>query len=383
MTANGLNKGDEHLALLFNAAFGDPRCSPRAYNLWRKCVDLDHEIGQAAFACLPALYARLSKQAIEDDFTGRLRGICKQNWTRLRLKQDALSEVCALMNAHAVPAQLDATCTGLADGATARQSWYGDALELVVPAGQSGKALSALKDNGWRVVTPPGALPRTSLWLHGPGRQHLRLRWQVMEGVTSEAADAAIWNRAYESSLGPAKVFLPDAEDALIDLLTRPVREHETEPMRWVCAVEFLRSATDQIDWDRLVLRARELRATRRTLAALRRLDDLVCGLPTGYAIHELERAPASWLERAEERVGRIGDAGQRPPAFARLAAYILGRTRSAGLPVIAGIPYGLAAYVRMRLALLRSGSGNTAPAEQASPPGLGLIHTLSKRGEP
>jgi hypothetical protein len=318
--------------LLLSAALLDEERSASAWRRLRPSFDLD-TLEPASYALLPLLYQQLDRLGIEDPLLPRLRGIYRHTWymnqLRLGRLKDALKAVqeCdgdpLVVSSWELPAR-----------------YYGDfglravaALHLLVRPERVGRTARALCEEGWI-----GPLEPSQSFLRS--RPYARFSktngdtcvvcWRLFHEFSDperrlEPED--LWEAAIDFPLGDVAARALSPTDELLDVFVSGARMSRWPTIAWVPdAIAVLRASDSAIDWERLVVQARRLRATLRIRDATTFLrQELDAPVPTDV-IEELRDTPVPRRELLAHRAAGARWAFLGPPPeiltrFLRLTA--------------------------------------------------------------
>ncbi len=127
------------------------------------------------------------------------------------------------------------------------------------------------------------------------------LHWHVLHECLREGSDDDLWAAARPVNAGGAPTLALCPADQLLHVIVHGVRRSRVPPIRWIAdAFTVIRTSGSELDWDRLVRKARERALAQIVLAGLSYLQStLDLAVPVG-AIESLSRAPASVRGRLE-----------------------------------------------------------------------------------
>src|SRR5579871_3573565 len=67
--------------LVLQAIFAEPEKAREAYFAWRDTLDIEGHFDIAVMRLLPLLYSRLLELGVNDQLTGRLKGVYRRAWS--------------------------------------------------------------------------------------------------------------------------------------------------------------------------------------------------------------------------------------------------------------------------------------------------------------
>jgi putative nucleotidyltransferase-like protein len=204
------------------------------------------------------------------------------------------------------------------------------------------RALEVVGDLGFR---PYGTRPldlqlrsRYGIGLHNDAGRELDLHWYA---TFQSAGDDDFWSASLPVEIGGVPTRVLCAADQLLHVCVHGLSGASPAPLRWITdALTVIRSSEDELDWDRLVARARSRECTVTLADGLSFLErEFEPGIPV-RVIEQLRAAPASLAERWAHRVVARG---QRHGAFYALNWHRYRRLRAARAP---GVQPNFLAYL-------------------------------------
>jgi len=332
--------------LLLRAALLPGREARTAWNEWRARVDFD-AVDPSSFSLIPLVVHNLGPDGRGDPLWAKLVGVWRFAMARNALFYGDLTRVLQLFDAGSVP-------TLVVGGVVLAATCYRGAglrviteLDVLVPADRAAIAMTLLRNEGGRLpigwrgpsTAPERAIPvRHAHAFRSPIGRDVFLHWHGLSGG-GDAADAAFWEASRPMALqGPStRVLCPT--DELLRVCVDEAYATGSSQLVWAAdATYILRSATDDVDWDRLMRLVAQCGLRLALHDALSWLVATVEAPVPATVIRSLGRGPVSALERLEH-ASRLG-----PPTGWRRAIRHLGRymrsTRGQGLSArILGLP--------------------------------------------
>jgi hypothetical protein len=117
-------------------------------------------------------------------------------------------------------------------------------------------------------------------------------------------ADEDFWRCAVPARIGDTNTLILDPTDQLFHVCIHGTRPGFPAPIHWIAdAMTIMESGPDRIDWDRLVVRARERTLSLRLRGALSYLNDVFSAPVPERVIRELRKERPTLLERMEHRL--------------------------------------------------------------------------------
>jgi hypothetical protein len=258
--------------LLLAAALSEGGEAVAAWEAWGRVADVDGA-DPGSQRLFPLVYRRLAAAGVDDPRLAKLKGVYRFSWSRNQLLfHQGAAAVRALREAG-----ID---TLLLKGAALATLVYRDPgvrpmddLDLLVHREDAPRAMDVLRAAGWR---PASERPeeRLAVWhadyFVDAGGRALDLHWNALWQLSD---DADLWAGSVPTSLNGVPTRALGHADQLLHVCVHGLRWASVPPIRWVAdAVLVVRSAGDELDWERLV---RVARANDVTLAAGRALGYL------------------------------------------------------------------------------------------------------------
>lgn len=290
------------LLVLHAALDRDREQAHAAWRRWRRGVDFD-EVDHGSTRLLPLVYRRLGPDAFDAEVVGRLKGLYRRSWSRNQLLFKRAAEAVELLGAAGIE-------TLVIKGASLALLSYGDVgvrpmddVDVLVPFERTGEAISVLAAAGW---SPDKDDPATWIQVHhslgfaGPREGEVDLHWFAL---WQPASDRELWVASVPMELAGTGTRAPSAADQLLLACVHGTPWSPLPPFRWIAdAVTVIRSAGEQLDWDRLAAEAERRRLTVATAAALAYLREEFDAEIPDAVLGQLRAAPASRHERAAFR---------------------------------------------------------------------------------
>jgi hypothetical protein len=336
---NQLTRSDE---LLAQAALLE---GERARDAWRRWKQIDSltAVDYEARALLPLLYRNVLAVEPDDPALPVLKGAYKHAWFQ---NQRQLTRA-----AHALRILGDAGFeTLLLKGAALTIQCYRDHglrpmadVDVLVRTDRARDAAELLCRSGWRQAVGPALaaqmpiLPGT-LFLDGGGGK-VDLHWH---SLWSPSREDDFWDAAVPIVIAGAPTLGQCPADHLLQVCVHGVWSGGRQPVRWLAdAMIVLRSSETELDWDRLVARARARGLTLPMAAALRCLRELVAAAIPEEVVRSLAASPRGLGERP------VHWAWTGKPTRARRAVVLADNyRRRRALPPSLARPSSLRAYI-------------------------------------
>lgn len=296
------NKPTPAQLLVLHAALDPVPDALRAWRRWRQAVEFD-DVDHGSTRLLPLVYRNLGPDSFDAEVAGRLKGLYRLSWSRNQLIFKRAAAAIALLEG----ADIETLVLKGASLAALSYSEVGvrpmDDVDVLVPIGRTEDAIAVLSAAGWS----PGhedplawtAVHHSLGFASGDGG-NVDLHWF---SLWQPANDGPLWQASSPFELAGATTRAPCAADQLLLTCVHGTPWSPLPPFRWIAdAVAVIRSAGDELEWERLVAEAARRRLTVATAAALAYLREEFDAAVPDYVIAGFEAAPASRHERAAFR---------------------------------------------------------------------------------
>lgn len=286
--------------LLLRAALLQEASARDAWHAWSRKVNVQ-TIDEGSFRLLPLVWENLLRSGTlssSDDagLPARIRGVHRQSWYRNQLLFREVARTVQQLES-------DGVATALLKGVPLSLLYYrsdaarpmSDADILVRPRDVAA-AVDVLRAHGWRPdYEPPGwpAEPRGSWSFQNRDGRELDLHWRAIGVPGSE--DNASWEATEPLRVLNVETRAPGAADLLVHALVHGLRWNPVPSIRWAAdAATIVRVAGEALDWDRVVKRARDARASAAVALGLGYLAQRLATPIPRTALTELQRASNS-----------------------------------------------------------------------------------------
>jgi len=311
MSAGGTNE------LLLKAALLQGEPALRAWEEWKRAVDLRNPLDPECYRMLPLLYGNLRALGAASPWMDKLAGVYRREWYRNRLLLHAAARGLAQLHAAGIE-------TMILKGAALIPNYYGDCglrpmgdCDVLVPAAQRNAAIGVLVRGGWKPLRrEPAALTDRVLdtrhsWGFADARGlELDLHWHALWPARGPHADDDFWARAESLELDGAATRIPDPTSLLLSVCVHGAEWEEAAPLRWIAdATIILRRRGAEVEWDRLAAQAAKYHASLLLHDALAYLKASLGAAVPEDALEQLNRARVSELERRMQRAMRAAHA--------------------------------------------------------------------------
>ncbi len=299
--------------LLLRATVLDGDAGRSAYRQWIARHDLTL-LDEHSYELLPALFRNLERLGVEDEHTGRLRGIWRHAWVGNNKLFFAASDALAALAQAGIPTMLLKGSALVADGSAADTGARPMAdVDVLVPYDAGPAAHRVLVAAGWQMLKPRAfgvayAVGHSEPFADAQGRE-FDLHW---EALFDPGPDAGLWQRARPATLRHQPTSIPSPADQLIITCLHAVGWHG-KPIRWLAdAAVLLSRYEDELVWDDVVLEARGRRAAHRMASQLELVAELLgCPVPA-RVITQLRAEPLPLVERVMQRATELPHGGAR-----------------------------------------------------------------------
>ncbi len=250
--------------LLLKAAVlrGDAALS--AWKEWISSVDIEH-LDWGSYRLIPLLYQNLSDLGVDDPIMKRLKGVYRYTWCKNQVLFGAMSRF--------LPSFSEAGIETLAlKGPSLVLLHYGDYglrpmddFDILVPTEKAADAIDLLKKHGFVPVkedSPETILSkRHSTPFRNSNQCNLDLHWHIFEDSVLGTDDNDFWKNAVTASVNGVSIYALNPTDEMLHAFVHGIKWNAAPPFRWVADVmAILKTSEKEIDWSRLVEKAREYR---------------------------------------------------------------------------------------------------------------------------
>lgn len=305
---------------------------PEARQAWQAWLAGDYrgQLEPGSRRLLPLVQRRLLAEGLAEAGLPELKDVYRRAWlNNQRLFGIAADLLRQLQAAGLRPLALK--------GAALAQRYYADAglrpmtdFDVLVPADAALAADAWLRAHGWRPAHP-AFNPRAHMAIrhsaeYAAGDRRFDLHWHVLADCVYPGADQAFWEHAVPLSLNGVAALALCPTDQLIHVCVHGMRWAALPPVRWAAdAMQVMRAAGGEIDWDRLLRLAAAMRLSLSLHAPLRFLRaELAAPVPAGVvealAAIPVTRAERRYFRLKTSRPGRLGGLPLTWHLYARLA---------------------------------------------------------------
>ncbi len=293
------NRPTAEQLLVLHAALDEREAGRSAWERWRAAVEFD-DVDHGSTRLLPLVYRNLGPESFDAEVGGRLKGLYRRSWSQNQLLFKRAAGAIAVLEGAGIE-------TLVTKGASLAALSYGDVgvrpmddADVLVPIAKTAEAIEALTAAGWSADhEDPAAWAQVhhSLGFAGPGGGNMDLHWFAL---WQPARDDALWDASVPMELVGVATRAPSPADQLLLACVHGTPWSPLPPFRWIAdAVTVIRSAGEELDWNRLAAEAERRQLTIATAAALAYLRDEFAAPVPPVVLERLAAAPASRHERA------------------------------------------------------------------------------------
>ena len=339
--------------LLLKAALLQGPAAVAAWEQWKLHVDTE-PLDEDSHRLLPLLYRALHARGLSSPEMGRLEGVYRRTWYENSLRFHAAVRVLQALHDAGIK-------TMLLKGAALILRHYRDYglrpmadFDILVPTHQASAAIEVLKTLGYAPVFESVGITEAEALATGhayPFRnadgQELDLHWHVFYQRVDRVTDAELWASALPVTLHGVPTRTLSAGDQLLHVCVHGTQRAwwggERAPnLRWVAdAMMILRSAPEDLNWNRILAQAQRLQFVLPLREALGYLSTILDAPVPADVLRRIHRMPVSLGERIADR------ARSRPARFwgPWVALGVRYLEYSSNLPADAGLLRRLAGF--------------------------------------
>ena len=294
---------------LLEAALRDGDAAVGAWRQWVRAIEFD-EMDAASQRLIPLLARNLERLDIDHPDRGRMRGIHRYWWSRNQILLHRLPQVLDVLRAERIDAMV-------LKGIPLALRYYDDIglrpmadFDLLVRTEDADRAVGALHAGGWTINEPVRVFRRDRTvdvyarpgvgFVAGDDTQ-CDLHWHLLHDCCWDGADDTFWTHATTLEWRGHTFLVPSPTDLLLHVIVHGTAFNLMPPIRWIAdTVQVLRTAPDEIDWDRMMALAE-----RRWLTiVVREAFELVIRIagigPPADVMHRLRTTPVAWAEKLD-----------------------------------------------------------------------------------
>jgi len=287
--------------LLLKAALFRGDAALSAWKEWISSVDIEI-LDWGSYRLLPLLYHNLNELGIKDPVMKRLKGVYRYTWFK---NQMLFTEMSRLLQSFS-----DAGIKTMAlKGPALVLLHYGDYglrpmddFDVLVPTEKATDAIDLLRKHDFvptKEEAPETILPkRHSTPFRNPAQLSMDLHWHIFEDPVSETDDSDFWNAAVPVTFKGVATCALNPTDQLFHAFIHGIRWNAAPPFRWIADVmTVLKTSADEVDWNRLLAKAKEHREVLTVGNGLDYLQKTMGAPVPGKVLQALRNTPVSRRE--------------------------------------------------------------------------------------
>ncbi|MFO1520294.1 MAG: nucleotidyltransferase family protein [bacterium] len=292
-----------------------------AYRQWKSQIHIDF-LDSGSYRLLPQLYARLSREKIEDELLPKLKGLYRYHWAKNQMLFDRAAALVNELRKQSVEVMV-------LKGVSMTASYYGDLglrpmedFDFLVPRQAVSRVVGWMKKNGFSPADPSYVEPNFNR--HGINfinRESLGfdVHWFVIHHRCWEEVTEVFWERKVPLAFRGIEAFSLCPTHLFFHVCVHGLRWSGSAHLRWVTdAVRLLRK--DEIDWSHFLELGEKLRLQVPLRECLGYLNSRWGLAFPKEVLDSLRRASTHPLEEKEFRVlnGRPTFWGELPSLWCR-----------------------------------------------------------------
>jgi hypothetical protein len=298
---------EEQLLILRAALLHGPEAR-EAGIAWLSNTDIER-LGRASVRLLPLLYDRLRLEGIQHPLLPVLRGVKKHTWSYNRLLFHRASDAIRALRAAGIEVMV---IKGVALTIEYYQDYSlrpMDDVDLLVRYPDARAAIEVLCRQGWKALEQwneqKGFSEQTRQFVYAmhfvhPSGQDLDLHWNLTPFCLGPDADRDFWAASKDTTFDGQVVRVLDPADQLLHICVHGVAWQELAPIRWIPDALAVLRKTPQLDWERLLLQARNRKLTLMVRGALDYIDRNIGDFVPAHVLSEFNRFDPTVFERLE-----------------------------------------------------------------------------------
>jgi len=268
-------------------------------------------LGRASARLLPLIYERFRREGIQHPVLPVLRGIKRHTWCANRLLLRRASEAIRALRAAGIEVMV-------IKGAALTIEYYQDYslrpmddVDLLVRYPDARASIEVLSLQGWKALEQwneqKGFGEQTRQYDHAmhfvhPSGQDLDLHWNLTPFCLGPDADLNFWAASKEITFEGQVVRVLDPADQLLHVCVHGIAWERVAPIRWIPdALAVVRKAP-QLDWQRLLLQARNRKLTLMVSSALEYIDRNIGDFVPAHVLAEFKGSNVTVFEKLEYR---------------------------------------------------------------------------------
>lgn len=289
-----------HVDLLLRAILAPQEAAEAAWREWTRTRVFEDAEGVEVRLLAP-LAKRLARLDPASPLRPRIEGLAKQTWTHAQITLRDAVDALDILRAAGIPHLIFKGGAHYAEGLGSATRRILSDLDILVRPEDAARAIEAVTLGGWQANRGESAaylkrLARVRLstnFRKGAFGEIDLHRHLFHYSARSPAFDAGLWQRARQVGLAGRPILVPDPTDGLVISLAHGALSGSGD---WAIDVA-ARVTEQQVDWDRLVATADELRLVPAALAGLLYVRERLAVAVPDAVLSRLERLPVSLAE--------------------------------------------------------------------------------------
>jgi Uncharacterised nucleotidyltransferase len=262
--------------LLLQAALLSEEPALNSWKQWRETVDIEN-LDTESYRLLPLLYRSLSAQEVVDVHMGRLKGVYRRTWVENQVLFQVLSAIFQSFKEKGIKTLL------LKDAALNLHYYLDNGLrmipnvELLIHPSDALMGINLLQNIGWKAIgkIPQDILPFSqAMGFKNSSNQFFILRWHLFTDGFSEKAKNDFWENAIITQLCEWEISILSPTNQLL-YICGAFKNQLISSNKLADAAIIITASANQIDWNKLIIKAQEYRlvwALKNMLTALREI---------------------------------------------------------------------------------------------------------------
>ncbi len=293
--------------LLITIILSDQAEAVRAWNTWKASVNFNM-IDHGSRRLIPLVYKKLRKFGVEDELTGKCRGIYRAYWYKNNLLIHQAVAVIRKLTDAGIPVMLH-------KGIALCSSYYKEIglrplndVDLLVKTNDVLRAAQVISDMGFQAVPPRFKEIHEGLLYIKHSRNFvdqkgmdIDLNWHALRECCGQRDDDDFWRDSVSTELDGIQLRMLNPADLFLTILIHGLKWDPVPPFRWIIdANTILEHHKKDFDWERVIIQVEKLQLHLRLKHAVEVLRDIArVEIPDDIA-RRIDRLPVAQFERAE-----------------------------------------------------------------------------------
>lgn len=297
----------EEQELLLKAALLMGDSCKEAWNAWKARIDIE-KLDPGSSRLLPLAYHNLFQNDIQDPLMVRLKSVYRHTLTKNHLMFHNVAPFLRALQEKGIQ-------TMLLKGAALNVMNYKNYglrpqrdIDVLVPNKYAEQAFLTLLKSG---LNPGFSFPiekvlrfRHSCGFDGGVHECLDLHWNILEECRSATADNIFWQRSVPVQLNDITTCVLAPADQLLHVCAHGIKWNTDSPIRWVAdAMTILLTPEQPLNWEDLVVQARERQLTLSVRAAMHYLKETFDAPVPDSVLAAMDALPVSKYEQREFQI--------------------------------------------------------------------------------